>query len=85
MRYFRINGRISKFNDANVPIINNVIKYLNTYFRQRMWANEVTYTTNMNTDIAGDAGEIVRCSTDNKFYGCTVSGVAGSATWVALN
>ena len=46
---------------------------------------QVTYSTNMNTDVAGKTKEIVFCSTDSKFYGCTSGGVAGSATWAALN
>lgn len=36
------------------------------------------------TATGGTAGEIVRNTSDNKFYGCTVSH-ASAATWVALN
>jgi hypothetical protein len=46
---------------------------------------QVTYTTDMNTDVAGGTGEIAFCSTDSKFYGCTSGGPAGSATWAALH
>ena len=35
------------------------------------------------TATAGTAGEIVRNTSDNKFYGCTVTG--SPATWAALN
>ena len=46
---------------------------------------QVSYSTNMDTDVAGTEGEIVYCTTDNKFYGCTVTGAAGSATWAAFH
>lgn len=45
----------------------------------------VTYSTNMNADVAGTVSEIVYCSTDSKAYVCTATGGAGSATWAALN
>ena len=45
----------------------------------------VTYSTNMNTDVAGTAPEIVYCSTDSKAYICTTTGAVGSAVWAALN
>ena len=47
---------------------------------------QVTYTTNMNTDIAGIVPEIVYSTADSKYYGCTTTGkVAGTAVWAALN
>ena len=85
MRQFKIPFKITKFDDKNVSIINQIIGYLNRYFIERPQAPVVVYTTNMNTDVGGEAGDIVRCSTDNKFYGCTVAGSVGNATWVAFN
>ncbi len=82
---FKIPSRIIEFNKANVPIINRIFDYITSRLSQRTSADEVTFSTNMNTDVAGKVGDIVRCSSDNKFYGCTVGGVAGSATWVSFN
>jgi len=45
----------------------------------------VTFSTNMNTDVAGTESELVYCSTDSKVYVCTTTGAAGSAVWAALN
>ena len=44
----------------------------------------VTYSTNMNTDVAGTLNEIAYCSTDSTSYICTKTGRAGIATWEAL-
>ena len=82
---FKIPFRITKFDSQNIPIINQVIDYINRYFKERIRAEEVTFSTSMNADVAGEAGAIVRCSSDDKFYACIDSGVAGSATWVAFN
>jgi len=44
---------------------------------------QASYATGMNDDVAGTEGELVYCTTDNTFYGCTVSG--DPATWAALH
>jgi len=82
---FKIPFRLTKFDEQNITIINQIIDYINRFFKERIKGEQVTFTTSMNADVAGEVGDIVRCSTDNKFYGCTVSGVAGSATWVSFN
>jgi len=46
---------------------------------------DVTYSTDMDTDVVGSQREIVFCTTDSIFYGCTSGGAKGSATWKALN
>ncbi len=79
MRIFRITSKVKD------PVLNRILDYLNNYFGNRIQAQDVSYSTNMDTDVAGEAGDIVLCSTDDTFYGCTDGGVVGSATWVALH
>jgi len=85
MRLFKIPGRVVDLKDKDIPVINRILDYLNSYFAERIQAQTVTYTTNMNTDVGGEAGDIVWCSTDDKFYGCSKSGASGSATWATFN
>ena len=82
---FKIPYNIQKFDKDGLVILNQVIDYMNNRLQQRTKLDFVTYTTNMNTDIAGEEGQLVYCSNDNKAYVCTTTGVAGSAVWSALN
>jgi hypothetical protein len=80
---FKIPYRIRNWKDDNATIFNLIIEYIEKRLQDE--PRTVTYATNMNTDVAGITKEIVFCSTDNKFYGCTSGGPAGSCTWVAFN
>lgn len=82
---FKIPFRITKLDSAGLSQLNQIFDYLNQYFQQFTQVQQVTYTTNMNTDIAGNKGDIVLATNNSKFYGCTDGGTTGNATWVAFN
>jgi len=80
---FNLPNRVIKFDDHNVATFNIIIDYMEK--KLRGWPMKVTFTTNMDTDVAGNTRDIVFCTTDSHFYGCTVGGAAGSATWKQLD
>jgi hypothetical protein len=80
---FNIPRNIRKFDDKNVVILQQIFDYIQT--RLQNFPQYVTYTTNMNTDIAGSQRDIVYCTNDNKLYVCTTGGTVGSTVWSALN
>jgi hypothetical protein len=80
---FNIPRRIRDWKKDNATIFNLIIDYIEKRLQDE--PRTVTYSANMNTDVAGITKEIVFCSTDSKFYGCTSGGPAGTATWVAFN
>lgn len=69
-----LNGAANVLGDASTDLLT---------FTGRCVLRAVTDAGPM-TATAGTAGEIVRNTSDNKFYGCTVTH-ASAATWVALN
>ena len=81
---FRLpHARIAKLDDTGLAQLNRDLLYIMTQLQN--YPRQVTFSTNMNTDVSGLTGELVFATTDTKFYGCTSGGKIGSATWAALN
>ena len=84
LAHIRAARNTEKLREELVKVFKNLeLAYAKLY--DEVEGRTVTYTTNMNTDVAGYQREIVSCSTDSKEYICTKSGKAGHATWAALN
>ena len=82
---FKLPFRFVKAEDKiDLATANKILEHIEGTLQNRM-PRVVTYTVSMNNDIGASYNEIVFCSTDNTFYGCTSPNVAGSATWVALH
>ncbi len=81
---FSIRQRLTKFDDHNLSVLNNILDSIQLQIRKNI-VKDVTSTTNMDTDIAGNQKDLAFDSRDSTIYVCTVSGEAGSATWVALH
>lgn len=81
---FTFPFKVTGLEEKDVATVQKMFKYIEEALLTRM-PRTVNYTTNMNTDVGANYNEIVFCSTDDKFYGCTSPGKVGDATWVALN
>ena len=77
-------SRLSKFDETGLSRLNQILDYIMRRLRDYPDIT-VTYSVSMDNDVAGNTGDIVFCTTDNKFYGCTSGGAAGSATWAAFH
>lgn len=80
---FNLPNRIRKFDKHNLAILQLILDYIEKRLQNE--PRTVTFTVSMDNDVAGNTKDIVFCSTDSHFYGCTSGGVAGSATWKQLD
>jgi hypothetical protein len=80
---FNLPAKVNSFDKSSISILNQILEYIERRLRNE--PKQVTFATNMNTDVAGDKREIVYCNTDDKLYVCTTTGNAGSAVWSPLN